>query len=77
MLSRFTRKAIRNTVEIAERCHADHHFGHVLIPSFSAPDGSPPEAFLAAAGINQREAAEVLGHSDMRTTAKFYQSVDR
>jgi integrase len=30
---------------------------------------------MAAAGINQRVAAEVLGHTDMRTTAKFYQSV--
>jgi len=31
---------------------------------------------MAAAGINQRVAAEVLGHSDMRTTAKFYQTVN-
>jgi site-specific recombinase XerD len=30
---------------------------------------------MAAEGINQRVAAEVLGHSDMRTTAKFYQAV--
>ena len=28
-------------------------------------------------GINQRVAAEVLGHSDLRTTAKYYQHIDR
>ena len=32
---------------------------------------------MAAEGINQRVAAEVLGHSDVRTTAKYYQRVDR
>ena len=30
---------------------------------------------LAERGVNQRVAAEVLGHSDMRTTARFYQTV--
>jgi integrase len=31
---------------------------------------------MAAAGINQRVASEVLGHSDPRVTARYYQHVD-
>ena len=32
-------------------------------------------SLLAARGINQKVAAEFLGHSDITTTAKYYQAV--
>lgn len=32
-------------------------------------------SLLAARGVNQKVAAEILGHSDIRTTARYYQNV--
>ncbi|MDA8169407.1 MAG: DNA polymerase III subunit alpha [Nitrospiraceae bacterium] len=39
-------EALRNTVEIAERCNVEFNLKTTLLPKFQTEDGSPPEEFV-------------------------------
>ncbi len=49
--------ALSNTLEIAEKCQAEIHFGQKLLPHFQPPDGKTQEAYLrqlVSAGLKPR-----------------------
>src|SRR5215208_3689822 len=39
-------EAVPTTLEIAERCEIDIELGNILLPSYTTPDGSEPNAYL-------------------------------
>jgi DNA polymerase-3 subunit alpha len=41
-------EALRNTVEIAEKCDLKLEFGRVHLPAFAVPEGHTPESYLRA-----------------------------
>lgn len=54
-------EALENTVEIAERCHAEIETGKLYLPQFKPEDGSDAESYLrrlARQGLEERLAAD-------------------
>ena len=51
-----------------ERAEIEHRTLHDLRRTVAS--------LLAARGVNQKVAAELLGHADITTTSKYYQAVD-